>query len=330
MFHLQNTPMPSLEMAGLKRKRFSAPDPGAAMFDLTLSLMERADAVEGGPVRMTGSLEYNADLFDSATINRMLENFQVLLGSVALNPDVRLSDLQVLGVAERLLLAEWGASRDDSPSDLCYQELFEAQSSRTPDAIAIKGGDGQLTFGELNARANQLAHYLRAIGVRPEARVAICMDGSMGMMVGLLGILKSGGAFLPLDAAIPTERIANLLREARAEYLLTSARLAEQLPAYDGKVVTLDPIDGFIEQMSRENLLSRENLRSGATSRNLAYLIFTSGSTGRPKAVMVEHANLVNHALSIKSRYALQPGDRVLQFASLSFDVAIEEIFPHG
>jgi amino acid adenylation domain-containing protein len=322
MFHLQNTPLPSLGMAGLKRKPFSVPDPGAAMFDLTLSLMERADADEGGPVRMTGSLEYNSDLFDSITIDRMLENYQVLLRNVASNPDVRLSDLQVLSIAESQLIAEWGAARDDSPGDICYQKLFEAQSSRTPDAVAVTGVDGQLTFGELNARANQLAHYLRAIGVEPEARVAICLDRSIGMMVGLLGILKSGGAFLPLDTATPQERLTDLLKEARADYLLTSARLAGVLSAYNGKIVMIDPIDNPIEQMSRENP------RSLSSGRNLAYLIFTSGSTGQPKAVMVEQANLVNHALSIKSQYALQPGDRVLQFASLSFDVAIEEIFP--
>ena len=196
MFVLHNTSLRTVEQSGLTLSPVEA-DSETAHFDLTLQI---ADTDQG----LTAALVYNIDLFDATTIARMLENFQTLLAAVVADPEQRVADLPLLTETERQqLLVEWNSSRTDCPPDVCIHQLFEAQVERTPDAIAVVFEAEQLTYGELNRRANQLAHYLRALGVGPEVLVAICLERSLKMVIGLLGILKAGGAYVPLDPAYP-------------------------------------------------------------------------------------------------------------------------------
>lgn len=205
--------------------------------------------------------------------------------------------------------------------DQCVHQLFEEQVERVPDAVAVVYENVQLTYRELNRRANQLAHYLQKMGVGPEMLVGMCLERSPEMIVGLLGILKAGGAYVPLDPAYPAERLAFMLSDAQVSVLLTQERLLDCLPHHKAVVVCLDT--GWSE-ISRE---PEENPASGLVAQNTAYVIYTSGSTGTPKGVVIEHASLVNYTLAARATYALRPGDRVLQFASISFDASAEEIY---
>jgi amino acid adenylation domain-containing protein len=205
---------------------------------------------------------------------------------------------------------------------VCIHQLFEAQVERTPDAIAVVLEAEQLTYGELNRRANQLAHHLRALGVGPEVLVAICLERSLEMVIGLLGILKAGGAFVPLDPAYPKERLAFMLKDAQAPVLLTQERLVAGLPEHDAKVICLDSGCGTF------SCESGENPGSLTLPQNLAYVIYTSGSTGQPKGVLVSHGSISDHCRNAQRCYELDSRDVVLQFASLSFDVSLEEILP--
>ena len=303
-----------------------------AKFDLTLSMVEESGSLEG-------FFEYNTDLFDPATVKRMSDHFQILLERIVANPDQRLSELLMLGEAEReQLLVGWNATRAEYPR-CCVHELFEAQVQRTPDAVAVVFEDQQLTYRELNVRANQLAHYLRKLVVKPGVVVGIYMERSVEMITAILSIQKAGGTYLPLDAAYPKERIAFMLDDARAPVLLTQQRLIEDrknggprfsIPALS-EVEGLDSqikvicLDCEWEVVARE---SKENPRADVTAENLAYVIYTSGSTGRPKGVEITHGSLVNFTLSTCDVLALSDKDRILQFASISFDTAVEEIFP--
>src|ERR1019366_3221247 len=201
-------------------------------------------------------------------------------------------------------------------------QLFEAQAERTPDAVAIVFEAEQLTYGELNRRANQLAHHLRALGVGPEVLVAICLERSLEMVIALLGVLKAGGAYLPLDPAYPKERLAFMLEDAQVPVLLTQERLVERFAEHDAKVICLD--SGW-ETLARE---SGENPGSSTLPENLAYVIYTSGSTGQPRGVLVSHGSIADHCRNAQRYYELDSRDVVLQFASLSFDVSLEEILP--
>src|ERR1019366_9062812 len=191
-------------------------------------------------------------------------------------------------------------------------QLFEAQAERTPDAVAIVFEAEQLTYGELNRRANQLAHHLRALGVGPEVLVAICLERSLEMVIALLGVLKAGGAYLPLDPAYPKERLAFMLEDAQVPVLLTQERLVERFAEVDAKVICLD--SGW-ETVARE---SGENPGSSTLPENLAYVIYTSGSTGQPKGVLVSHGSIADHCRNAQRYYELDSRDVVLQFASLS------------
>lgn len=201
-------------------------------------------------------------------------------------------------------------------------QLFEAQAARTPDAVAILFGDERLTYQHLNAQANQLAHYLRSLGVGPDTLVAVSVERSIEMIVGLFGILKAGGAYVPLDPAYPKERLAAMLEDARAPVLLTERRLLESLPQTEARVICLDSDWKIIAHSSTENPISK------ITPENLAYVIYTSGSTGKPKGVLIEHRSLANYVEAASAEFAIEAGDRVLQFASISFDTSAEEIYP--
>jgi amino acid adenylation domain-containing protein len=315
MFVLQNASARAIELPGLNLSAVEG-DSETAHFDLTLVVV---DAEQG----LTASFVYNTDLFEAATIARMLGHFQILLEALVADPEQRLSDLPLLTDAERQqLLVEWNDTKTDYPQDLSIHQLFEAQAERTPDAIAVVFEHEQLTYGELNRRANQLAHYLRALGVGPEALVAVCLERSLEMVIGLLGILKAGGAYVPLDPAYPKERLAFMLKDAQVPVLLTQKRLVAGLPECEARVICLDSGWDAIASESEENPIN------ATTPENLAYVIYTSGSTAQPKGVLVSHGSIVDHCHSAQRTYELDASDGVLQFASLSFDVSLEEILP--
>lgn len=206
--------------------------------------------------------------------------------------------------------------------DVGIHNLFEAQVERSPDAIAVVFEDQQFTYRELNCRANQLAHHLQVLGIRPEVFVGLCIERSLEMVVGILAILKAGGAYVPLDPAYPLERLADMLSDSQVSVLLTQEQLLPRLPQQQAHVVC---IDTDWEQISQE---SQENPLSNVLPENLAYVIYTSGSTGKPKGVMIQHQSLVSFTQTATVEYELSERDRVLQFASIGFDAAAEEIYP--
>ena len=221
MFVLQNTPRPIPQPTGLSIERVDVL-PATSPFDLSLYLRER----EG---KLIGFVEYNTDLFDSSTIERMIGHFETLLKGIVADPEQPISTLPVLTEAERhQLLVEWNDTEADYPKDSCIHELFEAQVEKTPEAIAVQFEEKQLTYRELNSRANQLAHYLRRLGIGPEKLVGICIERSLEMVVGLLGILKAGGAYVPLDPAYPRERLAFMLEDAQVSVLLTQEKFEDR------------------------------------------------------------------------------------------------------
>jgi amino acid adenylation domain-containing protein len=316
MFVLQNAPMSALELPGLTLTALES-DSGSAQFDLTLSITE----TESG---LVASFEYNTDLFEESSIQRMAGHLQTLLEGIVANPQQRLSELPLLTKSEQhQLLREWNGTEVEYPHNQCIHELFEAQVEKTPDAVAVVFENQQLTYRELNQRANQLAHYLQNLGVKPEVLVGICVERSLDMVVGLLAIFKAGGAYVPLDPAYPQERIALMLNDAQVPVLLTQQHLLGQLPAHTAKVVCLDNDVNWqaVSSAIKQNPLNQTN------PANLAYVIYTSGSTGTPKGVTIQHQSLVNFVQATIKEYELQAQDRILQFASISFDVAVEEIF---
>jgi amino acid adenylation domain-containing protein len=290
-------------------------DNHTAQFDLTFHLVED----ETG---LIGKLEYNTDLFDQSTIDRLLGHFQTLLTGMVADPDQRLSELPLLTLAEQQQFLTWNQTEAKYADTACIHHLFEAQVEKTPEAIAVISGQEQITYRELNHRANQLAHYLQTLGVQPETLVGICVERSIAMMVGLLGILKAGGAYVPLDPTYPPQRLEFILSDAQVSVLLTQTSLQPKLPPLETSIVWLDTDR---ERIAQE---SPENLSTTVQSSNLAYVIYTSGSTGQPKGVMVEHQSLVNYTEAAIQEYEMTAGDRILQFASISFDAAAEEIFP--
>ncbi|MGM3306997.1 amino acid adenylation domain-containing protein [Anabaena sp. WFMT] len=313
MFVLQNTPdldiiLPDLTITPLAQTN------STAKLDLILDMRETSAG-------LTGVLEYNTDLFDDVTIDRMVEHFQTLVLGIVNDPEQRIGELPLLTISEQhQLLVEWNDTQTDYPPDLCFHELFAAQVAQTPDAVAVVFGDQYLTYRQLNQRANQLGQYLQKLGVVPETIVGICVERSLEMIVALLGILKAGGAYLPLDPAYPQERLAFMLSDSQIPILLTTQNLVTRLPDYSGQIISLDANWEKISQYSDENPIS------GVTTKNLAYLIYTSGSTGNPKGVLVNHEGLVNLTQDKIRTCRVKPDSRVLQFFSFSFDASIPEI----
>ncbi len=284
-------------------------------FDISFNLTEIAE-------KLILDCDYNLDVFDAPAIARFVGHFQTLLGSIAASPEQRVCELPLLNEKEReQLLVEWNDTQADYPQDKCIHHLFEEQAKKQPDALAVVFEDQHLSYAALNQKANQLAFYLRTLGVKPDQLVGLCVECSFEMIIGLLGILKSGGAYLPLDPDYPAARLAFMLEDAQVSVLLSQEKLAESLPEkIQSRVVCLDS--------ERENLsqLCTDNPSSEAGPSNLAYVIYTSGSTGRPKGVMIEHQGLCNLAQAQIRAFKVQPGSHVLQFASLSFDASISEV----
>ncbi|MBH8554256.1 amino acid adenylation domain-containing protein [Nostocaceae cyanobacterium CENA357] len=313
MFVLLPDPMQALVLPGLMLKRLQIHS-NTAKFDLTMSL---EDTDQG----LTGILEYNSDLFDATTISRMLGHFQTLLTGIVTNPQQRLSDLPLLTPDEQQQLLLWNSTQTDFCDCQCIQQLFEAQVEKTPDAVAVVFDEQKLTYQQLNERANQLAHYLQSVGVKPEVLVGICVERSLDMVVGLLGILKAGGAYIPLDPAYPTARLAFMLEDAQVPVLLTQSNLVATLPQHQAQVVCLDT---DWQEIAQHNT---DNPRSEITGENLAYIIYTSGSTGKPKGVQIPHSALVNFLGAMRPTLGLTPEDVLLGVTTLSFDIAALEIY---
>ncbi len=313
MFVFQNAPMPILELPGLTLSSLEI-DRGTSQFDLKLSMTDQGSG-------LTGWLEYNTDLFGAATISRMSGHFQTLLEGIVANPEQKISALPLLTTAERQqLLVGWNEPHSYF-EDICIHQLFEAQVKQTPEAVAVAFENQQLTYQELNHRANQLAHYLQAIGVKPETLVGICLERSVELVVGVLGILKAGGAYVPLDEAYPQERLEFMLEDAQVPVLLTQQQLLEKLPRQTGHVICLD-LD--LEEISWE---SEENPASRSTAENLAYVIYTSGSTGRPKGVQISHRAMLNFLTAMGQQLDITERDVLLAITTLSFDIAGLELF---
>ncbi|MFF2355024.1 condensation domain-containing protein, partial [Kitasatospora sp. NPDC058115] len=313
MFLFQNTPVVPFELAGTTAAPmdFAA---SVAKFDLTLSVRER----DG---RLDCLFEYSTDLFEPGTVARLAGNLNELLAGIAADPDRRLSGLPVLTGAERLLLEQWNDTAAPAPSDRCVHELFEEQAARTPDAAAVVVGDEVLTYGELNRRANRLAHHLRTLGAAPETPVGLCVERSAELVVGLLGILKSGAAYVPLDPAHPTRRLRDVLADTGAPLLVTQRHLRERL-AVDVPALCLDD-DGDRRAVAAR---SDDDPAPWAGPANLAYVVYTSGSTGLPKGVAVQHGGVSAYLRFITSEYRVTPGTRVLQLASIAFDASVRDL----
>ena len=288
---------------------------GTAKFDLDLELDDR-------PEGLLGRFVYSTDLFDASTMARMAGHFQTMLEAIVADPEMKLSRLPMLTAAEKQQLAEWNATETEYPSTLCMHELVDAQAARTPSAIAVEHADQKLTYRELEQRANQLAHFLKRRGVGPESRVGICLRRSLELPVALLAVLKAGGACVPLDPAYPKERLTYMLEDSQTSLVLTQPGLLAEVTDFDAEVVALDT---DWKAFSGE---SSESVQSGAKPENLAYVIYTSGSTGKPRGVLLSHRGLVNHNVAAIKLFGITPADRMAQFASISFDIAIEEIFP--
>ncbi|QLE49533.1 amino acid adenylation domain-containing protein [Nostoc sp. C057] len=288
---------------------------GVTKLDINLNILQTDS-------ELLVELEYNTHLFNTQTVQRWLGYYVTLLESVVANPEQSLAELPILTQTQQhQLLVEWNNTKVDYPGEYCIHQLFEAQVERLPDAIAVSFEDQHLTYRELNHRANQLAHYLQSLGVKPDVLVGICVERSLEMVIGILGILKAGGAYVPLDPSYPQERLALILNDVKPLVLLTQKHLVTELPTSAAQVVCLDEWDLYAQE-------SQENPSTGVTAENLAYVIYTSGSTGTPKGVLISHQALVNHSIAAAKAYELQPEDRVLQFASVSFDVTAEELFP--
>jgi amino acid adenylation domain-containing protein len=284
-------------------------------FDLTLILTDMGDEI-------SVEMEYSTDLFDEVSMVRMFGHYQTLLEGVAVDPERRLSELPLLTEAERhQLLVEWNDTKVDYPADACLHELFETQAKKIPEAVAVEFEGSQLCYRELNERANQLAHYLRGMGVGPDTLVGVAMERSLEMVIALYGVLKAGGAYVPIDPEYPQERVAFMLQDANVAVLLTQARLAGLLPSHKGRVVC---VDGEWEQIARQDAT---NPGWEMEPSHLAYMIYTSGSTGRPKGAMNTHRGICNRLLWMQDQYGLTEADKVLQKTPFSFDVSVWEFF---
>ncbi|MDZ7269872.1 MAG: amino acid adenylation domain-containing protein [candidate division KSB1 bacterium] len=315
MFALQNTPLAAQGISpGLTLSPFEAHS-GTAKFDLTLFMVEEED-------HFSGALEYNTDLFDAATISRLLAHFERLLDAATAEPDRPLSRLPLLTAGEaQKVLVEWNGRRDDQPLDRCLHQRFEQQAAETPAAVAVRYNGELLSYDELNRRANRLARHLQKCGVGPEVLVGLCLERSPAMLVALLAVMKAGGAYVPLDPAYPRERLAFMLEDSRVALLLSQRKLLERLPAHDLPVILLDE---EAQQFAGEE---DSNLPVTITPDNLVYVIYTSGSTGRPKGTLITHRGLNNYLNWCLAAYPLSQGSGALVHSPLAFDATVTGLF---
>ncbi|MFM7353635.1 MAG: amino acid adenylation domain-containing protein, partial [Microcystis aeruginosa] len=313
VFALQNAPSSPWDLPGLNIEEIPS-GLDSVRVDLEVYLW---DAPEG----LGGFCSYNRDLFDAETIVRMMTHLKTLLAAIVENPRQSVASLPLLNPEEEYQLLEgWNETKADYSYNKCIHQLIEEQAARTPEAVAVVFENQQLTYAELNSQANQLADYLRSLGVETEVIVGLCVERSLDMIVALIGILKAGAAYLPLDPEYPQERLQFMLEDSQVPLLLTQSSLIDKLPNHQAKTVFLAEIWQEIKPMNRDNLTGK------VTASNLANVIYTSGSTGKPKGVMVEHQGLCNLALAQIETFAVSSQSRVLQFASFSFDACISEV----
>ncbi|MBI1890864.1 MAG: non-ribosomal peptide synthase/polyketide synthase [Burkholderiales bacterium] len=290
---------------------------GTTKFDLTLNVVE-----SGKELKLTW--EYAKDLFDEASIVRLSNSFATLLDAVVQAPQSPIKRLPLVDAAERAaLLAHCNADADDAYAPVCSHVLFEEQTKKSPDAIAVRFNGQAVTYHELNTRANQLAHYLRAAGIKPDTLIGLCVDRSVEMVVGLLAILKAGGAYVALDPTYPSERLRYQLEDSGVELIVTRKSLVETLPLTRQRMVFVDDQAAFAALPA--NNIAVDDI--GLTPDSLSYVIYTSGSTGNPKASLLMHKGLSNLALAQIDYFRVDGASRVLQFASFAFDAATSEIF---
>jgi len=326
VFSVQNAPMSALELPGLVPS-FINIDLQKTRFDLELHLWKCSEdyrSLWGANWKysegLRGVMVYNTDLFDKATISRILEHFKTLLSSIVANQEQRIANLPLLSEVERhQILAEWNNTQADYPQDKCIHHLFEEQVYQHPNSIAVIFNSEQLTYQELNNRSNKLAQYLQKLGVGSEVLVGICISQSIEMIVGLLGILKAGGVYVPLDPSYPQERLKFMLEDAQVSVLLTQENLLKHFEGFPNAIC----IDKGWEVINQE---SKENPKSDLNSDNLAYVIYTSGSTGKPKGVAVTH-KAVNRLVCNTNYIKLSPDDKIAQASNTSFDAATFEIW---
>jgi len=314
MFVLQNNRSPSIDLPGLKLTSLEVESP-TAKFDLTLMVEET------GP-ELVVSLEYSTDLFHATTIRRMLGHFSTLLEGIVADPRKRVDELPLLAATERVeVLAHCRARSVRSAPDVCLHHLFEHQAERSPQAVALSSDGLSISYADLNRRANQLAHYLQALGIGPEIPVALYLERSSEMVIAILAVLKAGGAYVPLDPAWPRQRLAFIIEDTRAALVLTESSLAESLPVTEAQIVCLDRQQPDI---SRHSALNWENT---VDAGNTAYVIHTSGSTGEPKGVMVTHTNVARLFASTEDYFRFSADDCWTLFHSYTFDFSVWEIW---
>ncbi|MGD1912592.1 MAG: amino acid adenylation domain-containing protein [Rivularia sp. (in: cyanobacteria)] len=316
-YQLQNAVNPELAIPGLSLEQMWS-DSGSTKFDMTWHLVERNEG-------LLAVVEYSTDLFNRDTIARMLGHFQVLLKGIIDNPQQRLSELPILTENEqKQLLVDWNNTYTEYPLEQGIHQLFEKQAEKTPDNIAVEFISEKLTYQELNNQANQLAHYLRNQGVKPDMLVGICVERSPLMLIGLLGILKAGGAYAPIDAKLPSSRIAFMLGDSQVSILITQEKVLSQLPAHSAQTICLDKEWETISNISQ---LPINNLPNQTVPENLAYVIYTSGSTGNPKGTLLTHRGLTNYLSWATQAYNVAQGNGSPVQSSISFDATITSIY---
>ncbi|MEW6737135.1 MAG: MupA/Atu3671 family FMN-dependent luciferase-like monooxygenase, partial [Acidobacteriota bacterium] len=304
-----------IEWGGMKLESIAL-EQRVAQFDLTTEVVVGIDGA------LYANLKYNKDLFDATSAVRMLNHYQVLLRAIACTPQQHISQLPLLTTREQYqLLIERNNTERSYAKNSCLHHLFEAQVERFPDAVAVIFENQQLTYRELNCRANQFAHYLLTFGIEPETHVAICLERSLELIIGLLGILKAGAAYLPLDPTYPKERLMLMLADGAISVVVTQSRLLHLIDQPDATIVCLDLLSDAIGNMSEKNPYIK------VSGENLAYMIYTSGSTGRPKAVMINHSNVVNFFTGMDNAIGDIATDTILAVTSISFDISLLELF---
>lgn len=313
-FSLQDTPLPQVELPGLSVSGLNI-DGGTSRFDISVDINDRTEDLEV-------NFEYNTNLFNSGTIARMAGHYSQVLKNILENPEQEIDKIEILTSQEReMILRDWNDTYMDFEKDLCWVRLFEEQAGKCPDAVAVVCGDEQMTYGELNKRANQLANYLISSGVGPETVVGIYIDRSFNMVMALLGVHKAGGAYLPMDPVFPKERLEYMAENARVPVILTDKSLMGTLPEHSARVICMD------ESWDEISVHGHDNPECTITPGSLAYVIYTSGSTGKPKGVQIEHHALVNFLLSMRNNTQITGNDVLLAVTTLSFDIAGLEMF---
>lgn len=313
LFNVPNAPIRDIIVQGLSWMPFEV-ETQAAQFDLSLTVDTEFSR--------KAYLTFNTDLFEPLTAERMLGQYKILLQNALAHPHGKLSELQILTAPERkLMLEDWNRTQRDYPRSECFPQLFEAQVKRTPDAVALSMGQNALRYGELNARANQLASYLRTLGAKPGVTVGIGLERSLEKVIALLAVLKTGAAYVPLDPEFPRDRLRFMAQDASLALLLTTAALSDRFDHQSCRLLYLDREMGSIAQMADHNL------GPIATPQDLAYILYTSGSTGQPKGVEIPHQALVNFLWSIRHEPGCTAQDVLLSVTTISFDIFGLELY---